>query len=53
MAKDKVFEVRVGSGDTFRVYELQAKDETAAQEQVRESEARQNEPLKITKTTEV
>lgn len=53
MAKDKVFQIKVGSGDTTRTYELVAKDQTAAEEIVREAEARQNEPLTITTTTEV
>lgn len=53
MAKDKVFQITCKEGDALRVYEVGAKDETAAQELVREQEARQDQPLKITKTTEV
>lgn len=54
MAKDKVFEIHVkGDGDAHRIYHLRAEDDVAAKELVREREAKQPDPFKITKTSEV
>ena len=53
MAKDKAFEIHTRGDDGVRVYNLRAEDKTAAQELVREREAKQDVPFKITKTTEL
>lgn len=50
---DKAFEIHTRGDTGTRIYNLRAEDEVAAKELVREREAKQDTPFKITKTTEL